>query len=100
VTHDYKRNGTTTLFAALNVLDGKVMGRCMQKHRHQEFIPERYGSTAFSLNAVEPEVPAGKVINVILDPYYVSRRVDILAKSFVKPGHDDIRWGAFGSPNG
>jgi len=38
ITHDYKRNGTTTLFAALNVLDGHVIGRCMQRHRHQEFI--------------------------------------------------------------
>jgi hypothetical protein len=38
MTHDYKRNGTTTLFAALNVLDGTVLGRCMDKHRHQEFI--------------------------------------------------------------
>jgi hypothetical protein len=34
----YKRNGTTTLFAALDVLDGKVIGRCMLRHRHQEFI--------------------------------------------------------------
>jgi transposase len=38
MTHDYKRHGTTTLFAALNVLDGTVIGRCMQRHRHQEFI--------------------------------------------------------------
>ena len=38
MTHDYKRNGTTTLFAALNVLEGKVIGRCMQRHRHEEFI--------------------------------------------------------------
>jgi transposase len=38
MTHDYKRNGTTTLFAALSVLDGTVLGRCMQRHRHQEFI--------------------------------------------------------------
>ena len=38
MTHDYIRHGTTTLFAALNVLDGKVIGRCMQQHRHQEFI--------------------------------------------------------------
>src|SRR5918999_5063139 len=36
-THDYGRHGTTTLFAALNVLDGTVLGRCMQRHRHQEF---------------------------------------------------------------
>src|SRR6185312_3893280 len=50
MTHDYVRNGTTTLFAALDVLEGKVIGRCMQRHRHQEFI--RF------LNAVEAEVPA------------------------------------------
>ncbi len=51
--HDYKRNGTTTLFAALNVLDGKVIGRNMQQHRHQEFI--RF------LNTIEEQVPVGKV---------------------------------------
>lgn len=45
MTHDYKRHGTTTLFAAFNVLEGNVIGRCMQRHRHQEFI--RF------LNAVE-----------------------------------------------
>jgi len=61
LTHDYKRNGTTTLFAALNVLDGTVIGRCMQRHRHQEFI--RF------LNAIEAEVPAGKLVHVILDNY-------------------------------
>ena len=38
ITHDYKRNGTTTLFAALNILDDTVIGRCMQRHRHQELI--------------------------------------------------------------
>jgi len=36
MTHDYKRHGTTTLFAALNVLDGTVIGECMPRHRHQE----------------------------------------------------------------
>src|SRR6267142_2534550 len=61
MTHDYKRNGTTTLFAALNILDGTVLGRCMQKHRHQEFIK--------FLNAVERSVPAGKIIHAILDNY-------------------------------
>ena len=62
MTHDYKRHGTTTLFAALNVLDGKVIGRCMQRHRHQEFI--RF------LNAVEAtNVPAGKLIHAIADNY-------------------------------
>ena len=39
MTHDYERHGTTTLFAAMNVLDGTVIGRNMQRHRHQEFIP-------------------------------------------------------------
>jgi hypothetical protein len=53
MTHDYVRHGTTTLFAALNVLNGTVLGRCMQRHRHQEFI--RF------LNAVEAAVPAGKL---------------------------------------
>lgn len=38
VTHDYKRNGTTTLFAALNILKGEVIGTCVKKHRHQEFL--------------------------------------------------------------
>jgi hypothetical protein len=61
MTHDYKRHGTTTLFAALDVLDGTVIGRNMQRHRHQEFI--RF------LNAVEAEVSASKAVHVILDNY-------------------------------
>jgi transposase len=61
MTHDYVRHGTTTLFAALNVLDGTVIGRCMQRHRHQEFI--RF------LNAVEAAVPAGRLVHAILDNY-------------------------------
>ena len=61
MTHDYKRHGTTTLFAALDVLEGKVIGRCMQRHRHQEFI--RF------LNAIDAQVPAKKSVHVILDNY-------------------------------
>jgi transposase len=61
MSHDYVRHGTTTLFAALNVLEGKVIGKCMQRHRHQEFI--RF------LNAIEKAIPAGKVIHVVLDNY-------------------------------
>ena len=61
MTHDYKRHGTTTLFAALDVLDGTIIGRCMQRHRHQEFI--RF------LNLIEAELPAGKIVHVILDNY-------------------------------
>ena len=69
MTHDYKRHGTTTLFAALNVLDGTVIGQCMQRHRHQEFI--RF------LNGVERAVPAGKVIHVILDNYGAHKQAKV-----------------------
>ena len=61
MTHDYKRHGTTTLFAALNVLDGTVIGRNMQRHRHQEFI--RF------LNAIEAQTPPDKAVHVVLDNY-------------------------------
>jgi transposase len=61
MTHDYKRHGTTTLFAALDVLEGTVLGRCMQRHRHQEFL--RF------LNAIEDAVSVGKLVHVILDNY-------------------------------
>jgi transposase len=61
LTHDYKRNGTTTLFAALNVLEGTVVGQNMQRHRHQEFI--RF------LNALERDIPAGKLVHAIMDNY-------------------------------
>jgi transposase len=71
MTHDYKRNGTTTLFAALDVLDGKVVGRCMQRHRHQEFI--RF------LNAVEKTVPASKAMHVILDNYAAHKHPKVIA---------------------
>jgi transposase len=71
MTHDYKRNGTTTLFAAFDVLEGKVIGRCMQRHRHQEFI--RF------LNTIEAEVPAGKSVHVVLDNYATHKHPDVLA---------------------
>ena len=70
-THDYVRHGTTTLFAALNVLDGTVVGRCMARHRHQEFI--RF------LNAVEAAVPAGKLVHAIMDNYAVHKHPKVLA---------------------
>ena len=71
MTHDYKRHGTTTLFAALNVLDGKVIGRNMQRHRHQEFI--RF------LNAIDAELPAGKAVHVILDNYAAHKHPKVRA---------------------
>jgi transposase len=71
MTHDYKRHGTTTLFAALNVLDGTVIGRNMQRHRHQEFI--RF------LNTIEAQVPVGKVVHVILDNYAAHKHPKVMA---------------------
>lgn len=69
MTHDCKRNGTTTLFAALNVLDGTVTGRNMQRHRHQEFI--RF------LNAIERDIPAGMAVHVILDNYAAHKHIKV-----------------------
>jgi transposase len=71
MTHDDRRRGTTTLFAALNALEGSVIGRCMQRHRHEEFI--RF------LNTVEREVPAGKVIEAIVDNYATHKHAKVKA---------------------
>jgi transposase len=71
MTHDYKRHGTTTLFAALNVLDGTVTGQNMQHHRHQEFI--RF------LNTIEAKVPVGKVIHAVIDNYATHKHPKVLA---------------------
>lgn len=60
-THDYKRHGTTTLFAAFNILNGKVMGSCLPRHRAQEFI--RF------LNHLEKEVPEEQEVHLIMDNY-------------------------------
>ena len=60
-THDYKRNGTTTLFAALSMLDGKVIGHCMPRHRHQEFI--RF------LKQIDTDTPARLNLHLIVDNY-------------------------------
>lgn len=69
MTHDYKRHGTTTLFAALDILEGKVTGRCMAKHRHQEFI--RF------LDTIEVKVPKRKAIHAILDNYATHKHPDV-----------------------
>src|SRR4030043_1425430 len=60
-THDYKRNGTTTLFAALSMLDGKVIGDCMPRHRHQEFI--RF------LNRIDTQTSQDLDLHLIVDNY-------------------------------
>ena len=61
MTHDYKRNGTTTLFAALDVLQGRVVGQCFERHRHQEFL--RF------LRRLDGEFPAPTALHVVLDNY-------------------------------
>lgn len=61
MTHDYKRNGTTTLFAALSMLDGKIIGNCMPHHRHQEFI--RF------LKKIDTETPSSLQLHLIVDNY-------------------------------
>lgn len=61
MTHDYKRNGTTSLFAALNTADGKVIGTCMSKHRHQEWL--RF------LNLIKRSTPADREVHLICDNY-------------------------------
>jgi len=61
MTHDYKRNGTTTLFAALNVLDGQVIGRCQQRHTHAEWLK--------FLRTIDRETPKDKTLHLIADNY-------------------------------
>jgi len=61
MTHDYKRNGTTTLFAALNVLTGVVIGQCLPRHRHEEFLK--------FLRTIDRQVPKGLAVHLILDNY-------------------------------
>ncbi len=69
MTHDYKRHGVTTLFAALNTLDGTVVGRCMPRHTHQEFIK--------FLAAIERAVPTGKIIHAIADNYAAHKHPNV-----------------------
>src|SRR6202522_3888088 len=61
MTHDYKRNGTATLFAALNTLDGKVIGLCQERHRHQEWI--------YFLRLIDDATPGHKQLHLIVDNY-------------------------------
>jgi transposase len=61
LTHDYKRNGTTCLFAALNVLDGTVIGTCYPRHRHEEFLK--------FLRTIDRETPPRRALHLILDNY-------------------------------
>ena len=71
MTHDYKRHGTTTLFAALNVLTGAVIGQCLPRHRHDEFL--------VFLRRIQREVPRGLQVHVILDNYSTHSHPDVQA---------------------
>ena len=71
MTHDYKRNGTTTLFAALNVLDGQVIAQCQQRHRHEEWLT--------FLRKIDRETPKGKTLHLICDNYATHKHPNVQA---------------------
>jgi hypothetical protein len=61
MTHDYKRNGTTTLFAALEMTEGRIIGTCMDRHRHQEWIK--------FMKLIDQQTPADLELHLIVDHY-------------------------------
>ena len=71
MTHDYKRNGTTTLFAALDVLQGKVIGECRTRHRHQEFLK--------FLRRIDREFPGNTPLHLVIDNYGTHGTVEVKA---------------------
>lgn len=71
MTHDYKRNGTTTLFAAIDMLQGKVIASCMPRHRHQEWIK--------FLKQIDNETPDGMELHLIVDNYATHKHPKVKA---------------------
>jgi putative transposase len=71
ITHDYKRHGTTTLFAALDVANGQVLAQCKARHRHQEFL-------AF-LKSIDAAVPAELAVHLIVDNYATHKHPKVRA---------------------
>lgn len=69
ITHDYERHGTTTLFAALNVADGRVMAQCKSRHRHQEFMQ--------FLRHIEANVPEDLDVHLIVDNYATHKHAKV-----------------------
>ena len=69
MTHDYKRNGTTTLFAALDVLKGEVIGQCLPRHRHQEFLK--------FLKTIDQHVPPHLDLHCIVDNYATHKKQEV-----------------------
>jgi len=70
MTHDYKRNGTTSLFAALNLLDGKVIGSCYPRHRHEEFLK--------FLRTIDRKAPSGLDLHLIVDNYGTHKHPNVV----------------------
>jgi transposase len=71
MTHDYKRNGTTTLFAALELAEGRLIGTCMPRHRHQEWIK--------FLRQIDKETPSGLDLHLIVDNYATHKHPKVKA---------------------
>ena len=71
MTHDYKRHGTTTLFAALDVASGRVIGECMNRHRHQEFL--RF------LRTIDRDTPKTLDLHLICDNYATHKHPKVKA---------------------
>jgi transposase len=69
LTHDYKRNGTTSLFAAIDMLEGKVIGQCMPRHRHQEWLK--------FLNLIDSGVPQDLAVHLIVDNYSTHKHTSV-----------------------
>jgi transposase/DNA-binding CsgD family transcriptional regulator len=74
-THDYKRYGTTTLFAAFNILNGKVIGTCQHRHRSREFVK--------FLNHLEKQLPADQQVHLIMDNYCTHKSAEV--QRWLKP---------------
>jgi transposase len=71
MTHDYKRNGTTSLFAALEVLQGRVIGQCYERHRHQEFLQ--------FLRCLDQEFPGEVRLHLVMDNYGTHKQPKVQA---------------------
>src|SRR5438128_10545272 len=76
-THDYKRHGTTTLFAAFNIVNGKVIGACQQRHRSREFVK--------FLNHLEKQLPVDQEVHLIMDNYCTHKSAAV--QRWLKPKH-------------
>src|SRR6201985_3105699 len=80
MTHDYKRHGTTTLFAALDVATGKVIGQCMKRHRHQEWLK--------FLRLIDRSTPKGLDLHLIADNYATHKHPTVKAWLGTPPRFD------------